>query len=189
MKNQKFEPWVFMWMLFILAFIPAVLISERFSHSMIIFWLVYLLVVIVGTYVIFRCFCMNINQSESAKKYKAEAAMKMDVLKKDMLAHWIASDGIGGSRFKHRWLLKILLNRHTSLLQSLINKQARAYASLDKMNQLMVEHPNDKEKLLDIITRFKKEMADREEIIDEEQVDVVSLQIDLMKYDASKSKQ
>lgn len=37
MKNQHFEPWVFMWMLLVVAFIPAVLASQWFDHSMIVF--------------------------------------------------------------------------------------------------------------------------------------------------------
>lgn len=188
MKNQKFEPWVFMWMLLVLAFMPAVLLSERFEHSMIIFWLVYLLVVIVGTYVIFRCSCMNVSQSEAARKYREDVEKKMDELENEMLAKWTPADGVGGSRFKHRWLLKILLNRHTSLLRSLINKQARGYAALDKMKQLTKEHPQDKDKINEITTKFKKELAERKEIIHKLQVDVVSLRIDLKKYDGAERK-
>ena len=53
MKNQHFDPSVFLWMLLVSAFIPAVLASQWLNHSMIVFGLVYILVVFIGLYVIF----------------------------------------------------------------------------------------------------------------------------------------
>lgn len=188
MKNQHFEPWVFMWMLLVVAFIPAVLASQWFDHSMIVFGLVYLLVVALGFYVIFRCHCMNTNQSETAKKYREDIADRLNALKKIMLADWTPDEGVDGSHLGHRWVMKFVLNRNTSLLNKMINKQARSYAALDKMKRLKKEHPKDVDGLNKMVDILKKEVADREAFIEELQKDVVTLRIDLMKYDAAKGK-
>ena len=189
MKNQHFEPSVFLWMVLVSAFIPAVLASQWLNHSMIVFGLVYILVVFIGLYVIFRIHCMNTRQSETARKYKEDAAKRLEALETIMLADWTPDVGVGGSRFEHRWLLKFILNRNTNMLRRLINRQARSYAALDKMEQLKKEHPGDVDKITQMVDQLQKEIALRQATIEEQQKDVVSLRIDLMKYDEAMKKQ
>lgn len=131
---------------------------------------------------------MNTNQSETAKKYREDIADRMDALEKIMLADWTPDEGVGGSHLGHRWVMKFVLNQNTSLLNKMINKQARSYAALDKMKRLKKEHPKDVDGLNKMVDILKKEVADREAFIEELQKDVLTLRIDLIKYDAAKGK-
>ena len=137
----------------------------------------------------FRLHCMNTSQSETARKYKEDAAKRLDALEKIMLVDWTPDEGVGGSHFEHRWLLKFILTRNTSMLTGLINRQARSYAALDKMEQLKREHPEDEDKINQMANQLQKEIALMQATIEEQQKDVVTLRIDLMKYDEAIKKQ
>lgn len=187
MKNQQFNPLVLMWMLLIFAFMPSIWAYHEFGNSFLAFSIVYAMVIGIGVNTMGHFFFKQVPQSEFIKRYIEKENQKTIDLEKQMMASGTENgSGVGGSHFKHRWVLKFLIRRNKNLLQKMINIQVNKYKTREKICQMIKEFPEKRDMLNKEMGKIDEKLKNVENQITEVRARYVCLKIDLIKYDSAK---